>query len=181
MQNSARVRMPHSLGRLPVALVTRRGLRGMGQEPPPDFFTNPAPVISAPDLPADFFTSPGPVVPAPNVTAPTAPVFAAPAAPGSLPTSSAGPSVPQSFFTNPAPLIPPPAPAPAPPSFPAAPAPVQFVFPSQGSTAPPAAAATTSATSWFSKSSIAGIPNSYLAIGLGIVVVLGLSAGKRRR
>ncbi len=57
---------------------------------------------------------------------------------------------------------------------------LQIVFPSQGTVK--YAAAAPPATSWLDQQMIAGLPNSYLALGtVGLVLFLSMSGAKRRR
>jgi hypothetical protein len=137
----------------------RPRLRGMGQDPtatPPDIGTG------IPDTGGSIL---GPL-------------------PISAPVQPSAPFV----YGNPAPLIPatPIAAAPVPPTLGppmmAAPPGVQFVFPSSGSVPLAPVAAAAPGTSWFDQQMIAGLPNSYLALGtVGLVLFLSMSGSKRRR
>lgn len=159
-----RERTLRGMGRTFAFVPRRRGMRGMGDVTDIDFATG---------LPCD------------DPRANCAPTFGPMPTPATLPLPSpAGPSVPPSFFTNPSPIIPPVATTPiVPPSIgpavPAVPPGIQIVFPSQGSTA---TAAKPAATSWLDQQMIAGVPNTYLALGVvGLVLFVSLSGAKRRR
>lgn len=159
-----RQRTLRGMGRTFAFVPRGRTLRGLGDTTEIDYATG---------LPCD------------DPRANCAPTFAPMPAPPSLPIAApAGPSVPTSFFTNPSPIIPPiTTTAIVPPSIgpavPAVPPGIQIVFPSQGSTATAAAPA---ATSWINQQMIAGVPNSYLALGVvGLVLLLSVSGAKRRR
>jgi hypothetical protein len=153
------------------AFVPRRGMRGMGQVVPTDT-TDIDLVTGLPcDDPRANCTGPVPVAPdiGQNVFAPN------PIAP---PPSALSPS----FWNIPTPVAPKPVVVAAtPPTLgPAIPANLQVVFPSQGTVVPAPAPAVAAAPSWFSQQMIAGIPNTYLALGVLGVVLFSMSSKRRR-
>jgi hypothetical protein len=160
------------MGRTFAFVPRARGMRGMG-----DASTD---IDFATGLPCDD--------PRANC-APVAPTFDPGAAPAPLvltpPPGPAMPTLPPSFFTNPSPAAPPRStttnvPPVIGPAVPTVPPGIQIVFPSQGSTATAKAAAP--ATSWLDQQMIAGVPNTYLALGVvGLVLFLSVSGAKRRR
>jgi len=128
-----------------------------------------------------------------GATAPVAPELGTPtiiAAPDLSPTfapipaePSSGPSLPASFFAPSTPVIPARVAQPAPvapnlsPTF--APIPgVQIVFPSQGSIATTRPVAS---SSWLDQQMIAGVPNSYLAVGAAAIATFAMLGSKKRR
>ena len=65
---------------------------------------------------------------------------------------------------------------------PAIPGPVQLVFPAQATVPAPPKYAALPTVSWFDQQMIAGIPNSYLALGtVGLVLLVSMSSARRRR
>lgn len=116
---------------------------------------------------------------------PAPPDIGQPVFPGLPPIGPAPQPAPPPFvFTNPKPIIPPQKIVPVTaPVFGPLPGGVQVVFPSQGTLPTPAKFAAPAATaSWFDQQMIAGVPNSYLALGtVGLVLFLSISSAKRRR
>lgn len=160
-----RQRLLRGMGATYALVPRRRTLRGMGQSTEIDYATG---------LPCDDPRAN--CAPDISPTFPTTPTI-------SLPTPT--PPVPPSFFTFPKPIIPAPVVVAAtPPDLgPKLPGGVQVVFPSQGTVPPPPryAAAAPPGGSWLDQQMIAGIPNSYLALGIGGLVLLVSIGGKRRR
>lgn len=151
------------------SFVQRRPLRGLG-----DFFDNaPSPSMNYIDMSTGIAYD--------YPCASCGPGFLGPPAYNPLLSPLPTLPTPPGFFTNPRPIIPPKVitPVTAPdiggPTFVP-----QIVFPSSGTVAPRVTAPP--AASWFDQQMIAGVPNSYLALGtVGLVLFVSMSGAKRRR
>lgn len=160
----SRVRSLTGLGRTFTFAPRRRGLRGLGDDSPmilPDF--GPAPVITVPQptapsvspIDTTMIEDTSGLVPPPSFFAPSRPIIPAQnITPVTAPDISAG--IPGGGLQLP-----------------------KIVFPSGGTVRP---ATTPPSVSWLDQQMIAGIPNSYLALGtVGAVLLFSVMGAKRRR